>query len=418
MVQRSTAQTISYIAAPLVVIVWGCLGFYTAGWLLIADAVDEGLLLYSSLAAAAALLLTVSVAIARRAAWMEGVFGVVGGLVIVLCLGLDSRPLPRAPFPPLPPQAQDSYAVLMWMAKDGPLSRVRESKRSGADSRFKLPTNRGEWPSYVQNNAAEIEQAWADSVLEREFIDRLNAFPSVADLIETFDGKILAFSPIRRLAYDRLMYAVLLAERGRHEESIAVLVPLVEVSQKIQTNARTLVTAMVMVVVLRQCLEVSDYIADRPELPQATLEPLRQAFLRAPAMSEVIRNVFEFELRVNFPWPSRYEEFPSPGGGTELEETWLACLALPYVHPLAINRNETLRVKSEWTSAFVQLAADRKEADLAAFVRARLTAPLPWKNFVGQKIMRDNLATQPKLVTNWWTFDDQRLALLKKLEKP
>jgi hypothetical protein len=238
-VQRSTAQAISYIAAPLVVIVWGCLGFYTAGWLLVADVVDEGLLFYSGLAAAATLLLTVSVAIARRAAWIEGVLGVVGGLVIVLCLGLDSRPLPLPPFPPLTPQANESYAVLMWMTKDGPLSRVHQSKRSAANSYlFKLPTSRTEWSSYVQNNAAEIEQAWADSDLEREFIDRLNTFPSVADLIETFDGKTLAFSAIRRLAYDRLMYTVLLAERGQHKESIAVLVPLVEVGQKIQANAR------------------------------------------------------------------------------------------------------------------------------------------------------------------------------------
>ena len=229
-------------------------------------------------------------AVAERKRWLSWPVLAASCLVVLPVLGWLAWDVPaiRQPitieeFSPAFDGAEKSYAVLMQYSKQTP---SEEAKAFGATKLsapvLPNPDNLDKWLESVTKNRAAIEADWVTLAPQRRWLGELAAFERIGDLTPSdYGANIITFPLWRTLSQRTCATATLLALDGRGDEAIALLVPLLEVSRKLQLSSRTLVRTMIAVVVERVTLQTAALVLDR-----TTVSPASRARLAATLAHE------------------------------------------------------------------------------------------------------------------------------------
>lgn len=218
-------------------------------------------------------------AVAERKRWLSWPVLAVSWLVVLPVLGWLAwdepairQPITIEEFSPAFPGAELSYAVLMQYSKQTP----SEEAKAFAATKLSAPVlanpdDSARWLESVTKNRAAIEADWATLVPQRRWLGELAAFERIGDLTPSdYGANIMNFQVWRTLSKHTCAVAMLWALDGRGDEAIALLVPQLEVSRKLQLSSRTLVRTMIAVVVERVTLQTAALVLDQKPVSAAS----------------------------------------------------------------------------------------------------------------------------------------------------
>ena len=316
---------------------------------------------------------------------------------------------------PVVADAEKSFAVIMRYGKKQPAARTFNAGKVYPGG-FPKPTDgkSAEWRAFILANRASLESEWAALAPQRAWWDELNTFALIGDLTPADPGaEIISFPVFRTLSQRAWAAASLQAIDGHGDAAIDTLLPVLQVSRKMQPAAHTLIRQMIGVVIERGSIAVARWVLDN-----ATVSPAARSRLAAALT----------------------------GGGGEMGARRL--VAVDYLmsvgiiadHPLGVfinlgNRHPVLRhvfngigpfVYNRRTTANLMSDLNRELQDLAArreLVRFGLRqtefftqeARPSFKNFIGPFVLNQNIPAYGKVLESYWKMEDERLALLALL---
>lgn len=365
-------------------------------------------------------------ALAERKRWLSWPVLAASWLVVLPVLGWLSwdepairQPLTIEEFSPAFPGAEQSYAVLMRYSKQTP---SEEAKTFGA---FKPaiqfsgagPSDPAKWLEFVTKNRAAIEADWATLAPQRRWFGELAAFDRIGDLTPAdYSANIMAFQPWRTLSQRACATATLLALDGRGDEAIALLVPQLEVSRKLQLSSRTLVRTMIAEVVERLTLQTAALVLDRTPVSAASHARLTTALANenGPALA---RRMLLMEY-VQFS-PS----FIRMKLGDHLAATWgnektLLRRPLNFLSALFFNPIATTNLHGDHVRELAELAATRDLGKINArsqdFGDILMKEP-GMKNVGGRLVLSMAVPAYSKIIEGHWKAADLRVELRARL---
>ncbi len=320
------------------------------------------------------------------------------------------------------PGAEASFRVLMRYGKNHALGwNFREPNRIFQDafpvSRFVDVDQPAAWPAWLRDHRSAIELDWADLAPVRTWIGELNRFDHIGDLTPArSDADIIMFSPPRTYSLHVCDLAGLQALDGRGDEAIATLLPLLEVSRKLEPSARTLVRAMIARVMQQKAIRTAAFILDKTPVSPAMRDRLAAALALGIAGEVGARHLAAIDYTMILGAhgnQSLGDLIPFQGSHKVLR--W----GLNVVGPFVYNRRHTINLIGEYT-AKVQEAAVRR--DLAGIERIQktyyksLTQPR-FKNYIGNYFASLISSPSTRMIETYWKIEDARLALLARLAK-
>jgi hypothetical protein len=315
------------------------------------------------------------------------------------------------------PGAKESYAVLMRYGKQQALSHAfRPPIPSGAQSaagRWK-PAD-PEWRTWITANRAEIESGWNKLEPVRSWWAELNAFAHVADLTPPrSDADIPAFQPVRAVYQHGCGIASLHAIDGNEAAAIDTLLPILELSRKLQPASRTLVRSMIGIAGEKMALETAAFILNTTSVSAENRERLAKALHKNIPPAEAARRLVTME----YEWVAAALSSPDirdfPVG--ESLPRWTHH-AVPHVAPIIYNPRRTLNLYGDMVVQMQERAGNRVTADIDALTAVSLEIPrFGYKNIAGLALLKIITPNYNKILETHWKSEDLRLALQQRLQ--
>lgn len=332
------------------------------------------------------------------------------------------QPLTLEEFSPAFPGAEQSYAVLMQYSTKTPSEEAKAfntAKWVLVFSSTASTRDAAKWLEFVTQQRATLEQEWAALAPVRRWQAELAVFDRIGDLTQSDPGaNIMSFQPWRVLAQRTCAIATLQAIDGHGDEAIATLVPLLEVSRRLQLSSRTLVRTMIAVVVERMCLETAGIILDRTPVSAASRARLGAALdgENAPALARrliLVEYVHFAPLLSHMRFGNFYNlamERPSALRGP-----------LNLISTLLLNPIATINLYGDHARELADLAEARELGKFAVrskgFFDPLLMKP-SMKNLGGRLAINMATPSLEKVVDSHWKTFDAREALRKRLAEP
>jgi hypothetical protein len=250
----------------------------------------------------------------------------------------------------------------------------------------------------------------------RAWWNELNAFDRIGDLTSADpDAEMVGFAPIRALAQHACAIASLQALDGHGEDAFATLLPVLQVSRKLEPSSRTLVRSLVARMAQRTTLDTAAFVLDHATVPAAA----KARF--AAALTDGI--VGEAGARRIFALPYAWWMSAAPGrrmgdlfalDSRDRRVIWQAQLNV--LSPFVYNPRHTANVYGELMADLGDLAARRETARIDArmeifFVRENRH----FKNRMGTVLVGNMVADYPKVTESYWKMEDARSALEQRL---
>lgn len=318
------------------------------------------------------------------------------------------HPLTMETLSPAFPGAQESFTVLMRYGLHTPLG-----------SSFKSPSFKGRYPDWrdIKSIAAcrpEIEEHWRELAPMRAWWAELNAFDRIGDLTEV-DGDLVSFQALRTVTQYGTAIARLQALDGHGDEAVDTLLPIIEVGQKLQPSARTLVRAMMGVVVERWGLDAAAYVLRTTPESKGARERLASV-LRGADPQAGVRHL------VAIPYAYSVDSFSRPAGAVIASESmdpqpaWMRSL-LNAAGPFIYNPRATLNIYGDFVADLQDYAGRREFAKVAPRAQrfAAEDARPRFKNMLGTMMLVNATPAIGKVAENFWKANDDRVALLSSL---
>jgi hypothetical protein len=321
----------------------------------------------------------------------------------------------------------EGYKIVMWLAEDSPHSRLKEVGAPLANTaQLYLPANAADWPAFVCSHRNEIDQAWAEDIVGRAWIEAIIAHPPAGVWLQTLKGPTLSFQALRTTSHVRLEKAYALALDGQFEEAMQLLISMTTACQHLQRTAPCLINQMISGAVLKLTYNAAAEILKLGSVPDGTKRKLEKTLQDAPTMMLIFRNAYlggqEYirgscsDLETLIRTLSETDPIRitfEAGSGSSGFSIWLTRARLPFL--LNLNRTEAAHM------AFFQKTADFATArQLQEIERLETKASRGWtvKNSVGDVLLRSRIRGSRKVVEYLWQVEDVRQGLLKQLEKP
>ena len=366
-----------------------------------------------------------------RGSWWRILPGYVVFTPILLYLEKDDttlrHPTTLEEIAPAFPGAENSYAVLMRYGKNHQLGRDFKApsrifgQKSGP---FGDPAKPAEWRKWLMDHRADIQADWADLAPVQAWWTELNAFDRIGDLTAArIDAEIVAFAPFRSYSQHAIAVAGLQALDGRGDEAIATVLPVLEVSRKLEPSARTLVRFMIARVMQKMALETAAFILDTTPVSPASRTRLTAALRGGSGGEAGARRLIGIEysfglgafsdLRMGdiLVLMSRDAEHRD-GFRRFLPPTLLNILS-----PLAYNPRRTFNTMGDLTAQLQDFAAHRETSRMTPCGQEFLTneGRPRFKNLAGAMIAFQWIPAFTKVAETYWKIEDKRAALLARL---
>jgi len=315
------------------------------------------------------------------------------------------------------PGASESYAVLMRYGKQQPLGRDFRLTASAAlqqgSGKWK-PSDPG-WREWLIANRAEIVNGWTNLEPIRSWWTELNAFERLGDLTPPkSDADIPAFQPIRAVFQHGCGMASLHAIDGNEAAAVQTLLPILELSRKLQPLSRTLVRSMIGVAGEKLALETTAFIFDTMTVSPEGRASLTSALRGGSTAEEGARRLvtIEYEWAMAFLSDPKTARFPI---GLSLPR-WMQ-YGVPWLAWVIYNPQRTLNLYSDMMAELQERAINRQQGDLDALTAMTLRAPrLGFKNFAGNALLRGITPNYNKLLETHWKSADLRSALQQRVQ--
>jgi len=225
-----------------------------------------------------------------------------GGLVLGMMLAylahddpVIRRPLTLEELSPPFPGAEASFRVLMRYGKDQPLAKNFRTPKFKDPYPILSPEPAGKWRQTITTHRAELEQHWTEFAAERAWWMELNAFDRIGDLTPArVDAEILGFQVVRTLSQHGIAIASLQALDRRGDAAVDTLLPVLGVGRKLQPGSRTLVRAMIGIVIEHISQQTAGFILDTTAVSPSA-KARRVATLGGAAPEAGVRQLLETE---------------------------------------------------------------------------------------------------------------------------
>jgi hypothetical protein len=248
-------------------------------------------------------------------------------------------------------------------------------------------------------------------------LGELAAFDRIGDLTPADpSANIISFQAWRMLSKHTCAVATLLALDGHGDEAIALLVPQLEVSRKLQLSSRRLTRTMIAEVVERVTLQTAALVLDRTTVSVASRARLAAALAHenGPALA---RRMILMEYVQFTPFFNRMKL------GDQLAATWgngktLLRRPLNFLSALLFNPIATTNLNGDHMRELAELAEARELNKLSACGRdfGNLILMKPGiKNVGGRLMLSMAVPAYSKVVESHWKTADLRVALRDRL---
>lgn len=346
-------------------------------------------------------------------------YGALAGVLVFLAAD------ERATQPALPaettaladPRDKESFDVLMRYGKNHPLGRDFQFRSSPAlqkgQGRWK-PLD-PQWAAWITANRAEIENGWARLEPVRAWWQELNAFERIADLTPPqMDAEMITFVPFRTCFQHACAIASLQALDGDGEAAMATLLPILEVSRKLQPASRTLVRTMLAIATEKMGLETAAFVLDTVTVPPAVRARMAKALAEGVAGESGARKVVLTERWWVHVCVSKIDLHPLV---YEAKLPRWVTRGLEPFGPFLFNPQRTINLYEDMSAELMALAVRRDvpdvDAELRRFLARRQT---PIKNLGGPAFLSRITPAYRKILEAYWRSDDLRLALQERLQ--
>ncbi len=352
-------------------------------------------------------------------------------LALVLAYLAHDEPVYRHPITmeevsPAFPGSDASYAVLMRYGKEHPLGKAFQGPRFREPFPVFDPSRSDAWRSTLLSRRAEFEANWAALAPERLWWLELNSFDKLGDLTPArVDTEVFSFQVFRSISQVGVAVASLQALDGHGDQAIDTLIPILEVGHKLQPYSRALVRQMIGVVIEHLSLSTASFILDNARTSRAARLRL-EAALQAAAAEAGARHLFqtEYALGVASFGDSRVGDIlkrMGPDGEQSRLRRVLNRLTpvLNAFSPLLYNPHATFNrigdLYTDWQEDAAKRQLDQLDERWTAFY-ADMARPGP-KNIFGKWIGIEMTPAYKKVSENYWRNQDQRSALLARLQR-
>jgi hypothetical protein len=331
------------------------------------------------------------------------------------------QPVSIEEFSPAFPGAEQSYAVLMQYSKQTP------SPEAQALAAVKLavpafgvhPQDAAKWVEFVTANRAGLEADWATLAPQRRWLGELAAFDRIGDLTpRELEANILTFQPWRHLAYHTCALATLQALDGHADDAMATLLPLLEVSRKLQPSSRTLLRSMTAEMAERMTLLTAAIVLDHGSIAPATRARLNAALASDNAAALARRVIMvDYVLFAPLYLSAKLGDAVAPAQGAMA----FSRRPLNFLSGLFLNPNATMNLYGDHVRELAELAEARELGRFA--VRSKDFGDnellhLGMKNLGGRLMLNMAVPAYEKVLETHWKIADLRDALRKRLAMP
>jgi hypothetical protein len=310
-----------------------------------------------------------------------------------------------------------SFEVLMRYGKNHPLGRdfkfPTSPQMQAAPNRWKPQDP--QWAAWLTANRAEIETGWARLEPVRAWWQELNAFARIADLTPPqMDAEMIAFLPFRTCFQHACAMASLQALDGDGEAAMATLLPILEVSRKLQPASRSLVRTMLAIATEKMGLETAAFILDTVTVSSAGRARLARALADGVAGESGARSVVLAERWWVYACLARIDLHPLV---YEAELPRWVTRGLESFGPFLFNPQRTINLYEDMNAELVALAVRRDVPDIDAELRRYLARrQTPIKNLGGPAFLHRITPNYRKVLEAYWRSEDLRVTVQQRLQ--
>jgi hypothetical protein len=317
---------------------------------------------------------------------------------------------------PAVPDAEKSFAVIMRYGKNQPATLAFGTPKTYAGGFPDPVVKPAEWRAFVLANRASLEAEWAAFAPQRAWWAELNTFEIIGDLTRTGpDVNVISFAVFRALSQRAWAIASLQAIDGHGDAAIDTLLPILQVSRKMQPAARTLLRQMIAVVIERVTTRTVRWVLDNATVSPAARVRLAAALTGGGGTLGARRLVAVDYLQMT----ATLLKEPLGDFVNATDRHPSLRIALNLLSPFVYNRRTSANLIGDHVLELQDLAAHR---ELTQFARRQdeflnQYARPRFKNFMGAFVIDQTIPAYRKVLETYWKMEDDRLALLAQLSK-
>jgi hypothetical protein len=325
--------------------------------------------------------------------------------------------------PPLPADlgvrvgADDpGYQTIMWLSEKSPYSRLKEAGAlEWTDRDFYWPSDSAVWAEHVARNREKIFKAWEKDRIGREWVQAINAQPPKGVWSVGLSAPVLDFKAFRSVLGVRLARSYMLAQDGQQTEALECVAELMRALYVIERTNSGLLHSMIATIALKQCYAVTGAIVALGPISDADRQKLLITLKNAPAAREVIRRAIlgEQDFIHDVIETQRYKH---GSGISEIKGGRWVELAMRWGGRwVFLNRNDSER-QLVWKLNRVAELAEARDVEKLKATAGEWNYGSPFKNPAGRLLSFMMMPSYLNTVENHWKTEDQRLALIARLE--
>jgi hypothetical protein len=348
--------------------------------------------------------------------------------VAVLTLGYlaSDAPKPAPPrgiddFSPALPADRESFEILMRYGRDHPLgTQFKDPNRIYGIRFVSLDKDHPDpWIRWLRANRSNIEQDWADLAPVRGWASELDHYPVIGDQTPPKPfAETVSFGPLRSYSIHAVSLAGLRALDGKGDEAISVLLPVLRMARHLEPKSRTLVRSMISRVMQGLCIRTAAFVLDRCQVSTESKIALSEALASGVGGETGATQLVTGEDAILMTLYSPEVSYNAVREILPRAESWH--LLVPIIGPFVYNPNRTSALRLEYESHVLDSARNGNADEIKAYSMRFFSGPAApsLKNAAGIFLLSSTTPAYSLVVKNYWRVEDERLALLGRVEGP
>ena len=311
------------------------------------------------------------------------------------------------------PGAETSYAVLMRYSKPDTSGAFAAFVQLRLSTGLVYPNESDKWLAYLSAHRADLTRAWDQLAPVRGWLAELNAFDRIGDLgTATPRAPGVGYAVWRTLAHHTAACAGLQALDGQGDAAFATLLPLLEVSRKLEPSSRLLGRFMLAREIQKITVDAAGFVLDHTAVSAASRARWVAALQAGGGGEAGARRLLAIDYALVFEAYAERFDFNEFGG--DHGRLWPAFNLL---RPLLYNPHRTVNLLGDLYADMEELAARRESGKIGPCEEAFLAqAGRPrFKNLLGAVNFSIDLPAFTRVVEHYWKAEDARTALLARL---